>query len=226
MKIDVFAWILTGFKILDKIEVFVKKWAKSEKYQKTATMIAGFSYISILALCFLSYVGYSSIYLGKIMYLVLILWQLPQLVFATISVRSMIKYLFVNLILIMGTVYLLMVTYFGNVNYWIIVLLYCILWVIIALISEIEVAKMANNIIITATTIVITGISIIIGIPDVGINNVMLLVFQGFMLVFLPFLCTALISNLIVQAKEYWQKKYRVKKTGDLCKFITDKKSE
>lgn len=85
---------------------------------------------------------------------------------------------------------------------------------------------MANNIIITATTIVITGISIIIGIPDVGINNVMLLVFQGFMLVFLPFLCTALISNLIVQAKEYWQKKYRVKKTGDLCKFITDKKSE
>ncbi|OFV71361.1 hypothetical protein [Acetobacterium wieringae] len=160
------------------------------------------------------------------MYLVLILWQLPQLVFATISVRSMIKYLFVNLILIMGTVYLLMVTYFGDVNYWIIVLLYCILWVIIALISEIEVAKMANNIIITATTIVITGISIIIGIPDVGINNVMLLVFQGFMLVFLPFLCTALISNLIVQAKEYWQKKYRVKKTGDLCKFITDKKSE
>lgn len=148
------------------------------------------------------------------MYLALICWQLPQIVFATISVRGMIKYLFVNLPLIMGPVYLLMVTCFGNVNYWLIVCLHCKLWIIIALISEIEVAKMVNNIIITAATIVITFLSIIINIPVLGINNDMLLVFQGFILVFLPFLCTALSSNLIVEAKEYWRNKYRVKKLG------------
>lgn len=232
IKIDVFPKILLGFKNLDKIENFAKTLSLSEKFKRAAIIIEFFSLLLITAVGYLSYAGYFPLHYGELlMCFAFIFLYLPQIVFATSSVRSMIKFLFVNLIIILAMVYTLMVIAAINVDYKIIVALYCILWIIITLISEIEVAKMTNNIIITATTVVITIISIIIGIPDIAVSNDLLLMLQGFMLIFLPFLCTALVSNLIVQAKEYWRKKYRVKKyrvkkTRDLCKFISNSKSD
>lgn len=222
MKIDVFPQILLGFKNLDKIENFAKKLSLSEKFKRAAIIIEIFSLLLITAMGYLSYAGYFPLYFGELlMCFAFIFLYLPQIVFATSSVRSMIKFLLVNLIIILAMIYTLMVITAINVDYKIIVTLYCILWIIITLISEIEVAKMTNNIIITAATVVITIISIIIGIPDLGVSNDMLLMLQGFMLIFLPFLCTALVSNLIVQAKEYWRNKYRVKKLGFFANLQT-----
>lgn len=87
MKIDVFAWLMTGFKILDKIESFVKQLTLTEKFKRNTIIIEFFSLLLITVMGYLSYAGYFPIYFGKlIMCFAFISIYLPQIVFATISV--------------------------------------------------------------------------------------------------------------------------------------------